>query len=68
MPDIDIDDMVKTLIVQDKPMMEMNKFHYDMNETPGPFNLAKRSAELQQQSSQINVTKFNSSYVLLPTV
>ena len=59
MPDKDIADMMKTLIKQNKAMMEMITFQYDINETPGPFNFVKRPAEVQQQSSQIKVTKFN---------
>ena len=62
MPDKDMADMVKSLIEQYKVAMEMIKFLYDINETPGPSNLAKRPSEIQQQSSQIKVTKFNGSY------
>ena len=51
MPDKDMADMVKTLIEQNKAMMKIIKSQYDMNETPGPSNLAKRPAEIQQQSS-----------------
>ena len=42
--------MVKTLIEQNKGMMEMIKSQHDINDTPGPSNLAKRLAEIQQQS------------------
>ena len=51
MPDEDIADMVKSLIEQNKAVMEMIKFQYDINETPGPSNFAKRPSEIQQQSS-----------------
>ena len=43
--------MVKTLIEQNKAMMEMIKFQYGINETLDPSNLAKRPAEIQQQVS-----------------
>ena len=55
-------DMVKSLIDQNKTVMEIIKFQYDINEIPGPFNFAKRPSEIQQQKSPIKVTKFNGSY------
>ena len=61
MPDKDMTDMVKSLIEQNKAVIEMIKFQYDMNETQGPSNLAKKPYEMQQ-SSQIQVTKFNGFY------
>ena len=45
MPDEDIAAMVKSLIEQNKAVMEMIKFQYDINETPGPSNLAKRPSK-----------------------
>ena len=36
----------------------MMKTESDKKETPGPSNLAKRPAEIQQQSSKITYTKF----------
>ena len=33
------------------------KTQFDNNETPGPLNLSKRPAELQQQSLKKKVTK-----------
>ena len=62
MPDKIMADMVKTLIEENKAMMEMIQFQYDINETPSPSNLAKRPAEVQQQISQIKVSKFNGFY------
>ena len=62
MPDKDMAAMVKSLIEQNKAVMEIIKFQYDINETPGPSNLTKRLSEIQQQSSQIKVTKFNDFY------
>ena len=59
MADKDMAAMVKLLIEQNKAVMEMIKFQYDINETPGLSNLAKRPSEIQQRSSQIKVTKFN---------
>ena len=55
-------DMVKSLIEQNKTVMKMIKFQYNMNETPGPSNLAKIPSEIQQQSFRIKVTKVNGSY------
>ena len=46
MPDKDMADMMKTLIEQNKAKIEMIKFQYDINETPGPPNLDKRPAEI----------------------
>ena len=43
-------------------MMEMIKFQYDINETPGPSNLAERPSKNPTISSQIKVAKFNGSY------
>ena len=40
----------------------MIKTQSDKNKILGPSNLAKRPAELQQQSSIIKVTKFNGPY------
>ena len=45
MPDKDMVTMVKSLIEQDKAVMETIKFQYDINETPGPSNLAKRPSK-----------------------
>ena len=63
MPDKDMADMVKSIIDQNKAVMELIEFQYDINENPGPSNLAKIPSEIQQQSSQIKVTKCNGSYV-----
>ena len=62
MPHKDMAAMVKSLIEQNGAVMEMIKFQYDTNETLGPSNLVKRPSEIQQQSSQIKVSKFNGSY------
>ena len=59
MPDEDMVDMIKSLNEQNKAVMEIIKFQYDINETPGLYNLVKRPSEIQQQSSQKKVTKFN---------
>ena len=59
MPDKDMAVMVKTLIEQNKTMIEIMKTQSDKNETPCPSNFAKPPAEMQQQSSKIKVTKFN---------
>ena len=40
----------------------MIKNQSDKNEISGPSNVAKRAAEILQQSSPIKVTKFNGSY------
>ena len=45
MPDKDTADMVKSLFEQNKAVMEMIKFQYDINETPVPSNLAKRPSK-----------------------
>ena len=45
MTDKDMADIVDTLIEQNKAVMEMIKFQYDINETPGPSNLAKRPSK-----------------------
>ena len=37
--------MGKLLIEQNKAVMEMIKFQYDINETLGPSNLTKRSSK-----------------------
>ena len=47
--------MLKTSIEQKKAMNEMMKTQSDKNETPGPSKLAKKPAELQQQSSKTNL-------------
>ena len=54
--------MLKILIEQNKAMIVMMKTQSDKNETPGPSNLAKRPAEIQQRCSKIKVTKLNGSY------
>ena len=51
-------EIVKTLIEQNKAMMETMETRSDKNETSGPSNLTKRPAEIQQQISKIKVTKF----------
>ena len=58
MPDNDMAEMMKTLIEQNKAMLEMMKNESEKDETPDPSNLAKRPAEIQQRSSKIKVTKF----------
>ena len=62
MPDKDMADMVKLIIEQNKAIVGIIKSQSDINETPGPSNLSKRPAEIQQQKSKIKVTKFNDSY------
>ena len=54
--------MVKSLIEQNKAVMQMIKFQYDINETPSPSNLAKRLPKYPTAKAQIKVTKFNGSY------
>ena len=54
--------MVKILTEANKKKIEMIKTQSDKSEIPGPSNLAKRPAEIQQQMSKIKVTKFNDSY------
>ena len=50
--------MVKTSMEQNKA----KKTQYDKSDIPGSSNLAKRPAEIQKQSSKINITEFNGSY------
>jgi len=54
--------VVKSLIEQNKAVMEIIKFQYDLNETPGPSNLAKRPSKNPAISSQ---TKLPSLMVLI---
>ena len=49
--------MVKTLTEQNKAMIEMMKTQSDKNVIPRTSNFAKRTAEIQQQSSKIKVKK-----------
>ena len=51
-------DMVQSLIEQNKAVMEIIKFQYNINETSVPSNLDKRPSEIQLQIVQIKVTKF----------
>ena len=58
MPDTDMAHMMKSLIEQNKAVMETIKFQYDINETPGPSNLAKRlpkypTAKVTNKSYQV---------------
>ena len=62
MHDQDMADIGKSLMEQNKAVMEMIKFQYDINETPGPSNLAKKPCEIHQQRSKIKFIKFNGFY------
>ena len=58
MPDNGMAEMIKSLIEQNKAMIDMMKYQSLKNSTPGTFNLVKRPAEIQQQSSKIKVARF----------
>ena len=50
--------MVKTLMEQNKAMVEMMKTQSDKNKIPDPSNFAKRPAEIQKSSKIINGSHF----------